>query len=530
MLDLESINFSCSHPNNADLDFYLVSPDNTVLVISTDNGGTGDNYSNVTFSDAGSSTPPTANTNFSNVTYKPEGQTFASYTGTLTGDWVLYAIDDQSSNVGDLTSFSITVNKIAEATLNLYNMVVNNNSTGVTTNNDINIVNPAVVTLTKGAFFLNDHTLTLNNNATTAISAGSTTSYIVSETNSAINNGIILWKMGTTTGAHVFPFGLNGSYLPFTFNKTTSGAADISVSTRATSSSNNLPLAGVSSVAAVTNMSSVYGGSAVSSVIDRWWDITKSAAVTANLIFTYRGSENTISTSPTGTIKMQHWNGTAWDAPVGNGSGVTSGTGTVSVTGATTFSPWVAVTSIQPLPIDLLTFTAKCAKKKVILNWSTASEKNNDFFTIERSADGKLFTPIGVIPGSGNSNFQMNYSYTDSANSNKQAYYRLIQTDYDGTSKSHKIVAVDKCLDEENKISIFYNRQEEIMLNIQADADQLYVISLANILGKTLWDESYRAIEGTNTYSVETSNLSEGVYFLMVYTTTNKLTQKIYIR
>ena len=166
----------------------------------------------------------------------------------------------------------------------------------------------------------------------------------------------------------------------------------------------------------------------------------------------------------------------------------------------------------------------------MILNWSTASEKNNDFFTIERSADGKLFTPIGVIPGSGNSNFQMNYSYTDSANSNKQAYYRLIQTDYDGTSKSHKIVAVDKCLDEENKISIFYNRQEEIMLNIQADADQLYVISLANILGKTLWDESYRAIEGTNTYSVETSNLSEGVYFLMVYTTTNKLTQKIYIR
>ena len=227
-------------------------------------------------------------------------------------------------------------------------MVINNSGTGLTINNNISIASSAVVTLTNGALLLNDHTLILNNTATTAIAGGSATAYIVSETNAAINNSIIQWKMGASTGAHIFPFGVNGSYIPFTFSKTTAGDADISVSTRATNSPDNLPLAGVSSVAAVTNMNSSSGGSAATSVIDRWWDISTSDTVTADLTFTYRGAENTMSVTPTGGITAQHWNGTTWDAPTGNGTGVTSGTGTVSVAGATTFSPWILTAMAAP--------------------------------------------------------------------------------------------------------------------------------------------------------------------------------------
>lgn len=527
---LSSINLSATHPYNGDLDFYLVSPDNTVLVISTDNGGSGDNYSNITFSDAGSVTPPTANTNFSGTTYKPEVQTFASYSGSYAGNWILYAVDDAASNTGNLTSFTITLNVIPAATLNLYNMIVNNSSsTGVTTNNDVAIVSPAVVTLTDGEFILNNHTLTLNNTATTAFSGGSNNSYVVSETNAAVNNSIIQWKMGTTTGAHVFPFGVNGTYIPFTFNKTTAGSADISVSTRA-SGTTNVPWAGASSVAAVTNMYSAYGGSASASVIDRWWDITKSAAVTGNLTFTYKGSENTMSISPTGTVKMQHWNGTAWDAPVGTGTGVTSGTGSVTVTGATTFSPWVAVASSAPLPIELLEFGGVCNKNNITLNWSTASENNNDYFTIEKSKNGNSFSTLGIVNSTGNSTTVKNYSLTDFNPFENTTYYRLKQTDYDGTSKTFQTIAIDNCSDSIEGVSIinaYNNKEGNIIINIDAITNETYSVKILNVMGNLLTKEKYIATKGKNNYNIYCNNFNAGVYFLIIDNGKNSITKKI---
>ncbi|MEO6304832.1 MAG: hypothetical protein ABIP51_16850, partial [Bacteroidia bacterium] len=79
---------------------------------------------------------------------------------------------------------------------------------------------------------LNSNLLTITNPVGAAVTSG--TGYILSETNVATNPSIIRWNMGTNTGAHVYPFGVAGTQIPFTFNKTTAGAANINVSTRAT--------------------------------------------------------------------------------------------------------------------------------------------------------------------------------------------------------------------------------------------------------------------------------------------------------
>ena len=101
--------------------------------------------------------------------------------------------------------------------------------------------------------------------------------------------------------------------------------------------------------------------------------------------------------------------------------------------------------NISPLPIELLTFEAIENGNDVELNWSTASEQNNNFFTLERSYDGFEFSPIGIIPSgapNGNSSVQLNYSFTDKNADYGIIYYRLKQTDYDHTFSYSNLISV----------------------------------------------------------------------------------------
>ncbi|WP_210466677.1 T9SS type A sorting domain-containing protein [Rufibacter roseolus] len=97
---------------------------------------------------------------------------------------------------------------------------------------------------------------------------------------------------------------------------------------------------------------------------------------------------------------------------------------------------------VTPLPVTLTSFTAKAQKEDVLLNWTTAAEKDNDFFQVERSMDGKNFSAIGQVKGNGNSNVRVDYSFLDGKAPSGTAYYRLKQVDYDGKHEYSKIVVV----------------------------------------------------------------------------------------
>jgi gliding motility-associated-like protein len=152
----------------------------------------------------------------------------------------------------------------------------------------------------------------------------------------------VKWVTGTNSGNYIFPFGVSNNasdYIPFTFNKTVNTNNEITVSTWGTNPQ-NMPHAAATNVGPVTQMTGF--ADSVVAAIDRFWDITASNAVTANLTFSYLGSENTTA-FPNDTIKAQHWNGTSWDPQAGPGNlGVTSGVGTVGpIPNQTTFSPWI---------------------------------------------------------------------------------------------------------------------------------------------------------------------------------------------
>ena len=93
------------------------------------------------------------------------------------------------------------------------------------------------------------------------------------------------------------------------------------------------------------------------------------------------------------------------------------------------------------LPVELLNFNAKSSQNQVVLTWSTASETNNDYFTIEKSKNGIDFVEIGTVTGNGTINTISNYSFTDNSPYLGLSYYRLSQTDYDGTTEVFQIIS-----------------------------------------------------------------------------------------
>ena len=103
----------------------------------------------------------------------------------------------------------------------------------------------------------------------------------------------------------------------------------------------------------------------------------------------------------------------------------------------------VPITLPPAVPVELLSFTAEAAAVNVELNWVTASELNNDYFNVEYSKDGSSFTSVIVKVGAGNSTEKVSYAAVHNTSEQGTVYYRLKQTDFDGTTSYSDIVAVD---------------------------------------------------------------------------------------
>lgn len=95
------------------------------------------------------------------------------------------------------------------------------------------------------------------------------------------------------------------------------------------------------------------------------------------------------------------------------------------------------------LPIELISFTGKNNGSYNLLEWTTASEVNNNFFTLERSTNGNDWTEIAKIDGTGNSSIHVNYQFKDySYLFGSYNYYRLSQTDFDGTKETFDVIYI----------------------------------------------------------------------------------------
>ncbi len=133
--------------------------------------------------------------------------------------------------------------------------------------------------------------------------------------------------------------------------------------------------------------------------------------------------------------------------------------GNTAVNGSTVQSPGtsgldeIVVTAGSVAPIDLLFFSAKNNKNRSIaLSWTTTTEINNAFFSIERSNNGNRFMEIGRKLGAGTSQQKQHYSYNDDSPVSGPNYYRLRQVDFDGKFEYSPVVIA--ALDVESDIRL----------------------------------------------------------------------------
>ncbi|MGL5890604.1 MAG: hypothetical protein ACRC3B_12000, partial [Bacteroidia bacterium] len=174
-----------------------------------------------------------------------------------------------------------------------------------------------------------------------------------------------------------------------------------------------------------------------------YWTITASATPTSgNYDVTLYNTNFTNSAGAAGWTVMKAANiASAWGL---QGTCVTTSTATqTSRTGLNGFSVFASAQTNTPLPIELLSFTGTNEGNKNVLRWVTASEENNDYFTVERSTDGITFVAIGRVEGAGSSSQTLNYIFADNFPAKGENYYRLRQTDFNGESTLSRIIVLN---------------------------------------------------------------------------------------
>lgn len=178
----------------------------------------------------------------------------------------------------------------------------------------------------------------------------------------------------------------------------------------------------------------------------------------------------------------------------------------------------VTCTHVTTLPITLTDFQATQEDRKVNLLWTTASEQNNDYFTLEKSKDGINFTQFDMVKGAGNSSIFTNYSSIDYTPYDGLNYYRLKQTDYNGQYKYSNTIVVE--YDESNSLKVLnlYPIPTNNFFSIDVYSPSKRTISLfmLDITGRVVYEEKKYINEGNTTININIIDLSNGIYSLKV--------------
>lgn len=186
----------------------------------------------------------------------------------------------------------------------------------------------------------------------------------------------------------------------------------------------------------------------------------------------------------------------------------------------------------SPLPIELTEFTAIAGKDKVDLAWATATEKNNAYFTIEKSRDGERFEPLMRVKGAGNSSSRRTYHEMDSEPFNGLSYYRLKQTDADERSSFSPLVAVDFGPGTGSFASVYPNPSDGIIhIDTKDTGDQDLTVNIWDTSGKLCYNKTWLAGKYASALVLDTENkLAKGNYVISVSAGGRAYSQKIIIR
>ncbi|HQN16807.1 MAG TPA: T9SS type A sorting domain-containing protein [Bacteroidales bacterium] len=497
-------------------------PDNTKNVIIRANAPCASNISHV---------PTTVSGNCKNLTIETQlvmdGTSSLNIYGNWTNNGIFNAGNGTVTFTGSVTP--VTINTGGTGTnYDFYNLTVNK-ATGTDlvriASNDMNVTN--MLTMTKG----NVDAQTNNK----VLILGTTTNNLgtIAYTDGFVYGKMRRWFSGTNSGnsTGLFPFGVGtfNRHLLIEYTAAPTGGS-------LTAYWQNDPMLwntawlGAGSPPYISNGSCSFN---ITSLCDEgYWQVDNNGGMNNGTYNISLRGDGLVNTGFTGicylTSLKASYNGPLegdWTAP---GTALVA-TGTVSSplvkrTGVTTgFSKWGLAGGGDPvpLPISLLSFNAECDDNVVDITWTTATEINNDYFTIQRSTNATDWEFVKNIPGNGNSNTLLYYAATDDNPYGGTSYYRLKQTDFDGSSETFSPVAVIcREINEGQGISYYPNPfTSEVVVDLQSLNFDKAVFKIYDILGKVAYEKELNSNDfSDNRITIDLQSLPAGVY-TAVFTT-----------
>ncbi len=432
---------------------------------------------------------------------------------------------------------------------------------------DANIYNQ--LNLNGRSLRLNTNTLNVETAATTAITG---TGKIVSETGPASGGyGVVRWNIGTNTGNYPIPFGTDAATpadLSFGYNITTAGGPTSNYKTFATyvtDSENSFTGTNITVNPGngqwtdlpytVTNLTDDYIQAAHYWTVDRFWIIDAenigqgqggyTVAPRLEYVFKYSDAEIASPNHITeANLVAQRWNHNLnkWgDWLYGVPSVITNtaaNTTTIQIAqdGSTwtedMYPVWTLVDNSDPLPIELTRFVGTCVNGDIEVRWTTWTETENDFFTLERSNNGNDWEVVDVVEGAGNSNEPISYMVTDVNAFGGTSYYRLKDTDFAGKSTYSEVIAVTcgATGSDFDLVNAYDVDQEAIVVEFTAAENEDYVITLFDASGRLVLDFSGVAVDGMNKVNLDVQDVARGIYIINLANTNRRYSKRVMLK
>ena len=344
-------------------------------------------------------------------------------------------------------------------------------------------------------------------------------------------NTVVQWNIGTNTGNYTVPFSTaetatnsTTENIPLSVNITAAGSGSGNIQFSSYTDNNSTDNYKISDYkpSDVGNVDR-NGSDNSAHVVNRWWIIdadgyTTKPAVT--LGFTYDEDEvsSTGNSIVESVIFTQRWNSTLdmWNDVTLSGTLNTNNNtySGVAVSSGNFFRSWVLSSTSSPLPVEMLYFNAECYENKVMLNWATSLEINNDRFLIQHASDGINWQNIDSVYGMGNTTNTTHYQYLVQNPDANKPYYRLKQIDFDGTY-SYTNMQTTNC-HSNFAISVFPNPTSGTAhIAFETESETEATIQLYTALGKLVNTQTLNLSAGAYTHPYHI-NVSSGNYYVRV--------------
>lgn len=426
--------------------------------------------------------------NFVNAT----GNTTFSNTGT-TGTLEFNGTAAQTYNQGS-------------AQLDLNNVVMNHTGPGVTLQTNM-FIKPTTgtLTLTLGKMITGANEVRVMNTTAACVSTGNTSSYV---------EGYL--RRWVITGSYDFPVG-----------EAVKGYERANVNFTANSNVNNLranfvqyasvpgPL-GVIDCGANYNMPALDDGKWIINAYDATLTQITGTCTYNMTLYNRVGSYSNSAGSLAWTIMKD---------PTGSGAWALNGTCNTSSTlnatkrdGMSGFSHFATALASTPLPIELVSFAGQTVPdSRNRLYWTTSSETNNDFFTVERSTDGINFYPVATVDGAGTTTQLHNYEAFDDYPSQGANYYRLKQTDFNGQYSYSSIVTLNTNIEGVVVGNVHpVPATDNVAFDISTPEHASITVEVVDLTGRTVLTNVQDIEAGQSSVNVDVTSLAQGVYMLKV--------------